>query len=105
MHKCKGKSQLTPEQLKARGLKIQATKDRRLRAEWNERLRKMGLGMESGRKIGSEHISYGHDFGIDGLDFDGVTVYGLGKEPRGEKRRTRKNGKKKASKASRRREP
>lgn len=49
---------------------------------WELRLKQCGLSMDRGH---DEHrLIYGYDFGRDGLDFDGRTVYKTDKRIRGE---------------------
>lgn len=40
---------------------------------WETRLKRMGITMDAGRKIGSESITYGHM--VADLDFDGKVTY------------------------------
>lgn len=47
---------------------------------WEAKLKRMGLTMEAGRKIGSESLTYGHM--VADLDWDGKVTY---EPPQGER--------------------
>jgi hypothetical protein len=74
---CKAKTQKTPTKRKG------SDKRRDSPEYWEQRLLNCKLGMDRGR---DEHLlTYGHVFGERGIDFDGVTVYGLDNKQRGER--------------------
>ena len=58
VHKCRGKNQHSARQQPE---------------YWEAKLKRMGLTLEAGRKIGSESITYGHM--VRTLDWDGRVTY------------------------------